>query len=106
IGLFSLVNSHKGTIFAALVAPLFVLALPIVDTGLAILRRGLRGLPIFRPDRRHLHHRLLGIGFSRRKAVLWFYAITLVFLVMGLAAYWSRGELVPILVGLATLVLL
>ncbi|HYG33325.1 MAG TPA: MraY family glycosyltransferase, partial [Clostridia bacterium] len=36
IGLFSLVNSHKGTVFAALVAPLFVLALPIADTVLAI----------------------------------------------------------------------
>jgi UDP-GlcNAc:undecaprenyl-phosphate GlcNAc-1-phosphate transferase len=106
IGLFSLVNSHKGTIFAALVAPLFVLALPIVDTSLAILRRGLRGLPIFRPDRKHIHHRLLGIGFSRRKAVLWFYGVTLVFLLMGLAAYWSRGELVPILLGLATFLLL
>jgi UDP-GlcNAc:undecaprenyl-phosphate GlcNAc-1-phosphate transferase len=106
IGLFSLVNSHKGTIFAALVAPLFVLALPIVDTGLAILRRGLRGLPIFRPDRRHIHHKLLGMGYSRRKAVLWLYGVTLVFLGMGLAAYWSRGQLLPILLGLATLVLL
>jgi hypothetical protein len=106
IGLFALVNSHKGTIFAALVAPLFVLALPIVDTGLAILRRGLRGLPIFRPDRRHIHHKLLGMGYSRRKAVLWLYGVTLVFLAMGLAAYWSRGELVPILIGLATIVLL
>jgi UDP-GlcNAc:undecaprenyl-phosphate GlcNAc-1-phosphate transferase len=106
IGLFALVNSHKGTIFAALVAPLFVLALPIVDTALAILRRGLRGLPIFRPDRRHIHHKLLGMGLSRRKAVLWLYGITLVFLLMGLAAYWSRGELVPILAGAATLVLL
>jgi UDP-GlcNAc:undecaprenyl-phosphate GlcNAc-1-phosphate transferase len=106
IGLFSLVNSHKGTIFAALVAPLFVLALPIVDTGLAILRRGLRGLPIFRPDRRHIHHKLLGMGYSRRKAVLWLYGVTLMFLAMGLAAYWSRGELVPILLGAATLVLL
>src|SRR5208283_445655 len=38
IGLFAIVNSHKGTVFAALVAPLFVLALPILDTALAILR--------------------------------------------------------------------
>jgi UDP-GlcNAc:undecaprenyl-phosphate GlcNAc-1-phosphate transferase len=85
---------------------LFVLALPIVDTGLAILRRGLRGLPIFRPDRKHIHHKLLGMGLSRRKAVLWLYGVTLVFLMMGLAAYWSRGEWVPVLGGLATLVLL
>ena len=70
IGLFAIINSHKGTIFAALVAPLFVLALPILDTTLAILRRGLRGLPIFRADRRHLHHHLLQMGLSRRRVVL------------------------------------
>ena len=68
IGLFAILNSHKGTVFAALVAPLFVLALPILDTTLAILRRGLRGLPIFRPDRRHLHHHLLEMGLSRTES--------------------------------------
>jgi len=106
IGLFAIVSSHKGTVFAALAAPLFVLALPIVDTTLAIFRRGLRGLPIFRPDRRHLHHHLLNMGMSRRKVVLYFYAVTLIFLVMGFAAFWSRGHWIPVLLGLATLILL
>lgn len=106
IGLFSIINSHKGTVFAALVAPLFVLALPILDTSLAILRRGLRGLPIFRPDRRHIHHRLITMGASRRRVVLSIYAVTLVFLVMGLLAYWSRGNLVPVLLGAAVVLLL
>jgi UDP-GlcNAc:undecaprenyl-phosphate/decaprenyl-phosphate GlcNAc-1-phosphate transferase len=106
IGLFSIVNSHKGTVIAALIAPLFVLALPILDTSLAILRRGLRGLPIFHPDRRHIHHHLIDMGLSRRKVVISLYALTLVFLVMGLIAFWSRGELVPILLGLAVLILL
>ena len=40
IGVFSLASSQKGTVFAALAAPLFVLALPILDVALAILRRG------------------------------------------------------------------
>jgi UDP-GlcNAc:undecaprenyl-phosphate GlcNAc-1-phosphate transferase len=106
IGLFAILSSHKGTVFAALVAPLFVLALPIVDTALAILRRGLRGLPIFRPDRRHLHHHLLEMGMSRRKVVLYFYGVTLVFLAMGFAAFWSRGHWVPVLLGVGTLMLL
>ncbi len=106
IGLFAILSSHKGTVFAALVAPLFVLALPIVDTALAILRRGLRGLPIFRPDRRHIHHHLLDMGMSRRKVVLYFYAVTLLFLGMGFAAFWSRGHLIPVLLGLMTLILL
>jgi UDP-GlcNAc:undecaprenyl-phosphate/decaprenyl-phosphate GlcNAc-1-phosphate transferase len=106
VGLFAILSSHKGTVFAALIAPLFVLALPILDTALAILRRGLRGLPIFRPDRKHLHHHLLGMGLSRRKVVLYFYAVTLIFLVMGFAAFWSRGQLIPVLMGMATLILL
>src|ERR1700722_16018742 len=36
IGCLTIANSHKGTVFAALTAPLFVLALPILDTSLAI----------------------------------------------------------------------
>jgi UDP-GlcNAc:undecaprenyl-phosphate/decaprenyl-phosphate GlcNAc-1-phosphate transferase len=105
IGIFSLVNSQKGTIVAALAAPLFVLALPILDTSIAILRRGLRGLPVFRPDRRHLHHQLLASGLSQRRVVLVFYSMTLVFLAMGFAAFWSRGNLVPVLLGVAALFL-
>ncbi len=97
IGLFALLNSHKGEIFAALVAPTFVLALPIVDATLAIVRRGLRGLPILRADRRHLHHHLLRCGFSQARVVLLCYAMTLVFLVLGMAVHWSRGELIPAL---------
>lgn len=50
-----------------------VLAVPILDTTLAIARRWLRGTPIFGADARHLHHRLLARGFSPRHAslVLW-----------------------------------
>ncbi len=106
IGLFALVSSHKGSVLAALIAPLFVLALPIVDTSLAILRRGLRGLPLFRPDRRHLHHHLLSIGMSRRKVVLLCYGLTLMFLGMGFAAFYSNGQLVPVLLGFAAAILL
>jgi UDP-GlcNAc:undecaprenyl-phosphate/decaprenyl-phosphate GlcNAc-1-phosphate transferase len=106
IGLYSIVSSHKGTVVAALIAPLFVLALPIVDTALAILRRGARGLPVFRPDRRHIHHHLLRMGLTRRQVVLWLYGITLVFLVMGFVAFWSRGHLIPVLLGMAVLLLL
>jgi len=106
IGLLAILNSHKGTVVAALVAPLFVLALPILDMALAILRRGLRGLPIFRPDRKHIHHHLLGMGLSRRRAVLSLYAVTLIFLAMGFAAFASRGQLIPLLLGIAMIILL
>jgi len=99
----SVVNSHKGTIVAGLLAPLFVLALPILDVALAIARRGLRGLPIFRPDRRHIHHHLLGIGYSPRKAVLALYFVTLVFLSFGVVVFWSEGRWAPVLFGVVCL---
>jgi UDP-GlcNAc:undecaprenyl-phosphate GlcNAc-1-phosphate transferase len=99
----SIVNSHKGTLVAGLLAPLFVLALPILDVALAITRRGLQGLPIFRPDRRHIHHQLLDIGYSPRKAVLALYFVTLVFLLFGVVVFWSEGRWAPVLFGVGCL---
>lgn len=106
LGLISLVNSQKGTVVAALIAPLFVLGVPIVDAALAILRRGLRGLPVFRPDRRHIHHRLLRYGLSRRQVVLAMYGLTFVFLVLGLVAFWSSARLIPVIAGFAGMLVL
>ncbi len=105
IGSMAVTNSHKGTIAAALLAPVFALALPIADVIWAILRRGLRGLPIFRPDRKHIHHRLVEHGFSRRSAVLILYGISLLFLGLAFAVVLSRGQLVPVLIGVLFLVL-
>lgn len=99
IGILTIENSQKGTVAAMLIAPLFALALPIADVVLAILRRGLKGMPIFRPDKNHLHHRLLATGFSHTQAVLIFYGFSLVFLLMSLGVLWSQGRWLPILFG-------
>ncbi|HEX5399861.1 MAG TPA: MraY family glycosyltransferase [Verrucomicrobiae bacterium] len=106
IGCKTIAGSQKGTIFAALAAPLFVLALPILDTGLAILRRGLRGLPLFRADRRHIHHHLLDSGLSRRNVVLATYSFTAIFLGLGMAAFWWHGQHLAVLLGAGVLVTL
>lgn len=57
--------------FAAIniLIPLIVLGLPIFDTSFAIFRRMLKGQPIMKPDRSHLHHKLVDAGFSQRQAV-------------------------------------
>jgi UDP-GlcNAc:undecaprenyl-phosphate/decaprenyl-phosphate GlcNAc-1-phosphate transferase len=106
VGCLTISSSQKGTIFAALTAPLFVLALPILDTALAILRRGLRGLPLFRADRSHIHHHLLDSGLSRRSVVLVTYTFTAIFLALGFVAFWWHGEHLAILLGLGILVTL
>jgi len=100
----SIASARKETLVAGLVAPLFVLALPIVDVSLAIVRRGLNGLPIFRPDRGHIHHKLLGIGYSPKRAVLTLYFVSLIFLVFGLFVFWSEGRSAPVLFGVVCLV--
>lgn len=99
IGALAITNSQKGAVAAALIAPIFALALPIADVALAILRRGLRGLPLFRPDRKHIHHKLVDLGFSRRGAVLVLYGLSLTFLLLAFFVFWSRGQLAPILFG-------
>jgi UDP-GlcNAc:undecaprenyl-phosphate GlcNAc-1-phosphate transferase len=91
---------------AALIAPLFALALPIVDVALAILRRGLKGLPLFRPDRKHIHHKLQDLGLSRTRTVLILYGFSLVFLLLAFGVFWSQGRLVPILFGFLCLILM
>ena len=53
-----------------LLLPLLVLAVPFLDTGLALVRRLLADRPITRADLGHLHHRLLEAGHPHRRAVL------------------------------------
>jgi len=106
IGGLTLASSNKGTVAAALVAPVFALALPIIDVSLAIVRRALKGLPVFRPDRRHIHHRLVEFGFSHRRTLLTLYVLSLLFLLMAFGVFWSQGRLVPLFLGLCFLVVI
>lgn len=62
--------------FLPIILPLAVLIVPLVDIGLAILRRLRAGKSPFSADRKHLHHRLLDMGHSHTHAVLIFYAWT------------------------------
>ncbi len=56
--------------------PILILGLPIFDTLFAIIRRLLTGKSIMSPDRGHLHHRLLDMGFSQRQTVKILYTLT------------------------------
>ncbi|MPZ93535.1 MAG: undecaprenyl/decaprenyl-phosphate alpha-N-acetylglucosaminyl 1-phosphate transferase [Propionibacteriales bacterium] len=56
-----------------LVLPFAVLLVPFLDMGLAVVRRTRAGRSPFAPDKQHLHHRLLEIGHSHRRAVLLMY---------------------------------
>jgi UDP-GlcNAc:undecaprenyl-phosphate GlcNAc-1-phosphate transferase len=66
-----------GSDVLALFAPLLVLAavvfVPLLDLLMAVVRRTRKGMSPFSPDKMHLHHRLLEIGHSQRRAVLLIY---------------------------------
>ena len=59
-----------------LILPFAVMALPLIDLGLAVIRRTRAGRNPFAPDKQHLHHRLLEMGHSQRRAVSLMYAWT------------------------------
>ncbi len=71
------VREGNGAETIALLSPLLVLAavlfVPVLDLLMAIVRRTRKGLSPFHADKMHLHHRLLEIGHSQRRAVLLIY---------------------------------
>ena len=72
----SVIGTVKSAATIALVVPIVALGLPIMDTAFAIIRRYSNGKPIFKPDKGHLHHRLLDMGLTQRQAVLLMYVIS------------------------------
>lgn len=88
-----------------LLVPIAVLSIPFIDLVMAVVRRSLRGRSPFAPDKMHLHHRLLAIGHSHRRAVLvmYFWAALLSFGAVGLSI---TGGKVELLAGVAVLVVL
>lgn len=72
----SILGTVKSAATIALIVPIMALGLPIMDTTFAIIRRYMSGRPIFKPDRGHLHHRLLDMGLTQKQAVLLMYVIS------------------------------
>lgn len=69
----------KNVTMTSLIIPLLILAIPILDTLFAIIRRSLKGEKIYEGDACHIHHQLLNRNFSQRTTVLIIYFIDLLF---------------------------
>lgn len=65
--------------FVPLLLPVAIVILPLLDMILAVVRRLAKGRSPFAPDRMHLHHRMLALGHSHRRAVVILYVWTAVF---------------------------
>jgi UDP-GlcNAc:undecaprenyl-phosphate/decaprenyl-phosphate GlcNAc-1-phosphate transferase len=75
LGCYGIIWSQKSATLLGMTAPLIALAIPILDVALSILRRFLRGQPIFAADRGHIHHMLLKRGLTPRRVVLLLYGV-------------------------------
>ncbi len=73
LGCYGVMWTGKSPALTDLAAPLIALTIPLLDVAVAITRRFLRRQPIFKADRAHIHHRLLALGLSHRRAVLYLY---------------------------------
>jgi UDP-GlcNAc:undecaprenyl-phosphate GlcNAc-1-phosphate transferase len=99
----SLASSQKAPAGVALIVPLLVLGVPMLDTALAVVRRSLRqimsgerggfqplaiGRAVFRADRGHIHHLLVRLGLSVSQTLAVLYALSGALAVLG---YHARG---------------
>lgn len=119
----AITGSQKGATALAVLIPLLVFGLPILDTLLSMVRRfvgSLHGLKscnaslkeqirgakrMFEADQKHIHHRLLALGFSHRNAVLVLYALALglaLLALLSVLAQYRNAGIILIAVGLAT----
>ncbi|MCT4415034.1 undecaprenyl/decaprenyl-phosphate alpha-N-acetylglucosaminyl 1-phosphate transferase [Lactococcus cremoris] len=69
----------KNATAVAVLTPLLILGVPLTDTIMAMIRRKLNRQSIATSDKRHLHHRLMALGFTHRGAVLVIYGISSIF---------------------------
>jgi len=86
LGCFGIFWSQKSATILGMTAPLMALAIPLLDTALAIVRRFLRQQPLFTADRGHIHHRLLDRGLTPRKVALVLYGCCAIGAIASLAA--------------------
>ncbi|MBN1289417.1 MAG: undecaprenyl/decaprenyl-phosphate alpha-N-acetylglucosaminyl 1-phosphate transferase [Actinobacteria bacterium] len=92
----------KSIAAVTFLVPLIALAIPILDTGMAILRRLRKGRPITHADKEHIHHRLLNMGHSQRQAVLLLYFWTALLCGTSLALkFTSSNKFLWVILGLA-----
>jgi UDP-GlcNAc:undecaprenyl-phosphate GlcNAc-1-phosphate transferase len=98
LALISLEGFRKVTVLT-FVVPLLALAVPILDTGLSIVRRLRRRRHIFSPDREHMHHRLLEAAGSQRSAVLSIYFLTGCFCVIAVSFTRLQGYAAIVFLG-------
>lgn len=97
-------TGQRTPAYLPILLPLAVVILPLADMSMAVVRRLASGKSPFHPDRLHLHHRMLAIGHSHRRAVVILYLWTAIFAFGSVSLVWVRARHVAI--GLAVAVVI
>jgi len=79
----SVLGMFKTYAIVSFVVPFLVMALPLFDTTMAFTRRILKGQNPMKPDRGHIHHKLIDLGLNQKQAVAILYCVSTV---LGLSA--------------------
>lgn len=91
----------KNVAVISFVIPVIMLGVPISDTFFAIVRRLRSGKKWSDPDKSHLHHRLLDLGFSHRQTVMIIYAMAAMFglaaVIFSMAKVWGAILLIAVI---------
>lgn len=92
LGTMSLAGSaQKASTAISMMVPILALGVPIFDTLFTMVRRFLERRPLFSPDRGHIHHRLLDMGITHRRAVLILYGVSLALTTAAIAVSLGRS---------------
>jgi UDP-GlcNAc:undecaprenyl-phosphate GlcNAc-1-phosphate transferase len=94
-------NAELAALAIPIAIPLLVLAVPFTDVVWAIARRLRKNRPVYRPDKEHIHHRLLDIGHSHRQAVLLMYLWSALVAAGALAITYIRSRVMVLSVIIA-----
>ncbi|HSY23492.1 MAG TPA: MraY family glycosyltransferase [Polyangiaceae bacterium] len=98
-------SSQKASTTVSILVPILALGLPIFDTLFAMGRRFLERRPLFSPDRGHVHHRLLDMGLTHKRAVLLLYSVSVIFTVAAIGVSLGRAWQVGVAILVASVVL-
>lgn len=82
---------QKESTVVSLLVPILAMGLPLTDTLFTMIRRFLARRPIFSADRGHIHHRLLDLGLTHRRAVLILYGCSVLLCFAAVAAAFGQN---------------
>lgn len=96
----------KNVTMTSFIIPLIIIAIPILDTLFAIIRRFLKHQPLFKGDKYHIHHQLLNRNFSVKQTVFIIYIIDALFAFASILYILQDGMIVYVVYGLLLLIVM